>query len=119
MLTTWCSGSSTRPTLSDVPGAGRTLGKVRVGVAPGQDAAAGIRSVRGRELPAPWASQARHVRFPGFHAYLREDQKRTLYGGAANHAQAVAGQTGRGESRTAAAYARPCPGGGQVAARGG
>src|ERR1700731_2655887 len=49
--------------------------EVRVGAAPGQDAAYRVRAAR---CPAPtgsWRRETRDVRFPGLHAHVRVDEE--------------------------------------------
>jgi group II intron reverse transcriptase/maturase len=56
-----------------------------VGAAPRQDAPPRVRTVRGVEPEAPRSGQARDLRLPRLHAYLREEEEqRTVHGAAAD-----------------------------------
>src|SRR5690606_38371005 len=63
--------------------------------------------------------QAGRLCVPRLHAHLREDEVQcVLHGSAADHPQAIAGQTERGATRAAKAHACPRPSAGSVAAVG-
>src|SRR5882724_13683272 len=49
------------------------LAALRVGVTPGEDASAGVRTVRGGAAEGARRGQTGDVRLSGFHAYVRED----------------------------------------------
>src|SRR6516225_5544562 len=84
-----------------------------------QDAPSGIRTVRGRESEAARRREAGDVQLPWLHAHLREEEEQwNVHGGAANDAQAAAGQAGRGENRAPATPAPTHPGHGAMAAFG-
>src|SRR3990170_4808960 len=99
-------------------GASRASGEVRAGAALREDAAAGVRPVRGREPAARRPGEAGDVRLPGLHAYLREEEERTVHGGTADDPDEGAGEAQRGEGRAAATLARPDSGGGGMVAVG-
>src|SRR5207245_10749543 len=100
-------------------GTARAVRAVQAGAAPGADAAAGVRPVCGREPAARRPGEARDVRLSRLHAYLREEEEQwTVHGAAADDSAEAASEAERGESRAAAAPARPDPAGGRVAAVG-
>src|SRR5437773_391577 len=109
-----------------VPGGGRAVpdrapravGEVRPGAAPREDAAAGVRAIRGRAPTARRRGEAGDVRLPRLHAHLREEAERAVHGGPANDPEEAAGEAERGESRVAATPARADPRSGGVAASG-
>ena len=63
----------------------RAVSEVQPGTASRQDAASGVRTVRGRKPEAARRREAGDVRLPRLHAYLREEEEqRTLHGFAAD-----------------------------------
>ena len=78
------------------------LCQVRAGVAPGEDPADRVRPVGGRKPPPQRPGQTADLQLPRLHAHLRQKaQQRLLHGVSADHAQAVAGEAGRGQGRVA------------------
>src|SRR6266700_2994411 len=63
----------------------RAVSEVQLGTASRQNAASGVRAVRGPKPGTARRREAGNVRLPWLHAYLREDEKpRLLHGAAAD-----------------------------------
>ncbi len=65
-------------------GTDRTFSAVPLGAASRENPSSGVRPFRGPEPEAAGSREARNLQLPRFHAYLWEDEQRTVYGAAAD-----------------------------------
>ena len=96
----------------------RRRAQAESGAAPREDAAGGIRALRGRAPAARRQGEAGDVRIPRLHAHLREEEEWAVHGGEADDPEEGASEAERGEGRASATVARSDPSSGYMAASG-
>jgi len=78
---------------------------VRVGAAPGQDAADRVRAACRHRPAASGSGQAGDVRLPGLYAHLCQSPQRAVLGAAYHDRETDAGEAGRGQDPAQASHA--------------